>query len=124
MKKVYIFILFLILLSAVLLIIFLFYNKVLEMTDKKASDFYKEDDYKGIVVNKFIDTEQHNYHKVVVKKEENQQTILFDHENGGLFEFIKIGDSLTKTRGNLKIRLQRENLDTIIKMEIYDWKFN
>jgi|TARA_R100000541_G_scaffold54364_2_gene62844 hypothetical protein len=88
--------------------------------DKKASEYYKEYTYSGLVTNKFIDSEQHNYRTVIIRNDEKSDIFLLDFETSGLFEFIQVGDSIFKKKNSLNLRLKRYQLDTIIKMQIYD----
>ena len=88
--------------------------------DKKASEYYKEYSYEGIVSNKFIDNEQHNYQTVLIQNGQKTDKLLLDFETSGLFEFIKVGDSIFKKKNSLKLKLVRFELDTIIELKIYD----
>jgi|GEM_PF-1526293 len=73
-------------------------------------------EYSGVVTNKFIDKKEHNFRKVVIQENGQKRTILYNFENGGLFDFISINDSIIKTEGNLKVQIIRSNLDTVINM--------
>lgn len=102
-------------------VIYKFYEGVNKLIpNKKASEFYRDDNYSGIVSAKYIDSLRHNYRTIVVEGGNKTQKILFDHENGGFFEFVQIGDSLFKKRDTLDVRLKRKKLDTVIRMQIYD----
>ncbi len=39
---------------------------------------------------------------------------------GGLYEFIEVGDILSKKSGSLELNLKRKDLDTLIIMQIYN----
>ncbi|MAO09922.1 MAG: hypothetical protein CMC07_03295 [Flavobacteriaceae bacterium] len=102
-------------------VVYKFYKGVNNLIpNKKASEFYREDNYSGIVSAKYIDSLQHNYRTIVVKRGNKTQKVLFDHENGGFFELVKVGDSLFKKKDTLDIRLKSKSLDTIIRLQIYD----
>ncbi len=88
--------------------------------DKKASEYYREDVFSGLVLNKYIDSKQHNYKTLIVGNDNKEHRILFDFEIGGLYEFIQIGDSIFKKKDTLDVRLKRNKMDTIITMKIYD----
>lgn len=102
------------------IIIYLFTNKVMEMTSGNPADYYIDDEYSGVVINKFIDKEKHNYRTVIIKKEDKEHTVVFSFVMGGLYEFIEVGDTLFKKTGTLELHLKRKNLDTVIPMQIYD----
>lgn len=88
--------------------------------NKKASEYYKEYTYSGLVTNKFIDSKQHNYQTVIIQNGEEKDILLLDFETSGLFDFIEVGDSIFKKKSSLKLRLIRSELDTIIEMQIFD----
>jgi|GEM_PF-4849082 len=88
--------------------------------DKKASEYYAEYEYNGVVVEKFIDKQQHDYRTVILEVDGKREILLLDFETTGIFEFIKVGDTLIKQKKSLDLRLIRTEMDTIMKMEIYD----
>ncbi len=102
-------------------VVYKFYEGVNKLIpNKKASEFYRDDNYSGLVAAKYIDSFQHNYRTIVIETGNKRQKFLFDHENGGFFEFVQVGDSLFKKKDTLDVRLKRKNLDTVIRMQIYD----
>mgnify|MGYP003135660835 CR=1 FL=1 len=90
-------------------VVYKFYKGVNNLIpNKKASEFYREDNYSGIVSAKYIDSLQHNYRTIVVKRGNKTQKVQ------------KVGDSLFKKKDTLDIRLKSKSLDTIIRLQIYD----
>jgi len=118
MKKVYIILFFVLIIFTV--IVFLFTKKALEFTSGNPSEYYSNDFYSGVVVKKFIDREQHNYRTIIIEQYDNEYTLIFSFVMGGLYEFIEVGDTLSKKSGTLDLRLNRKDLDTLITMQIYD----
>jgi len=105
------------------IVIYLFSSKIIEITSIKESDYLRAEEYSGIVVEKFINTKQHNYKTVIIEQNGESYTILFDFEMGGFYEFIEVGDSISKRKGTLDVQLIRKDLDTIVTMQIYNrWK--
>lgn len=52
------------------IVIYKFINGVRKLVpNKKASEYYSEDQYYGIVMDKFIDREQHNYKTIIIRNE-------------------------------------------------------
>jgi|SRR5690606_9468421 len=101
------------------IVIYKFINGVRKLVpNKKASEYYSEDQYYGIVMDKFIDREQHNYKTIIIRNENYERSVLFDFEIGGLYEFIEIGDSISKNVNSLDFQLVREGLDTIMPMKV------
>lgn len=79
-------------------------------------NIYKSKSFSGLVTKRYIDKEQHGYHKVILINEGKENVVIMDWEKGGLFNFIQVGDTLNKSSGSLNVHLKREKLDTVIKM--------
>jgi hypothetical protein len=88
----------------------------------KAVNKYKINPYNGRVLDKYIDK---RYYKYIELMEYNKirTTIVMNLEIGGLYNFIKIGDSLIKKNGEMHVRIIRENenLDTIYQMQFNNY---
>lgn len=106
---------------AIAIIIAINFINTTEYSDK---DFFKEiknhkmKPFQGRVVKKYIDENQHYFHKVVFNSPyEYNNTIHLNHQID-LFNLVMVGDSLIKESGSLNVRIIREteNLDTIYKM--------
>lgn len=119
MKKNYVILIVSFVLISVTIVI-LFTNKVLEMTGGDPSEYYRNDIYSGVVIKKFINREQHNHRTLIIKQKDIEHVVLFNFVMEGLYEFIEVGDSLSKKSGSLDLRLKRKDLDTIITMQIFD----
>ncbi|MCK0115361.1 hypothetical protein [Gelidibacter sp. F63206] len=88
-----------------------------ELFDKVVYDEYHSN-YDGIVLEKYIDKENHARPIIIIRHPifgDDKKDFIF--QSSALFEFIKIGDTLTKKTESLKINLKRKNLDTIIKLD-------
>ena len=80
---------------------------------------YKNYNLQGVVLNKFINKENHNDKTVIVKEKYGLENILIlDADIGGVFNYIEVGDSLVKKDGDLFLLINRNGRDTII-----DFKF-
>ncbi len=95
-----------------------------EFFDKIVYDEYHSN-YDGVVTEKYIDKENHARPIVIIRHQ------IFDNikkdfvfQSSDFFDFIKIGDTLTKKNESLLINLKRENLDTIIKLDFDKVKGN
>ena len=87
-----------------------------EFFDKIVYDEYHSN-YEGIVTEKYIDKLNHARPIIIIRHKifgDNKKDFVF--HSSGLFDFIKIGDTLTKKTESLKINLKRKNLDTIIRL--------
>jgi len=86
---------------------------------------YTLEKYSGTIIEKFIDKNQHNYHKIIIdeniglEKSIGIRTLTFDFEISGVYDYLKIGDSITKTNINHNLKIKRNNKDTIWNMKFY-----
>lgn len=87
---------------------------------KTTKDYFLPQYYSGVVTNKFIDSSQHMYKKIFIKEKYGTKVALFNGEVGGMFDFIKIGDSINKQEGTNEVRVRRKKLDTVISLRFYE----
>lgn len=78
---------------------------------------YKVDEFSGIITDKFIDKNEHNYKKIIIGKNNTQRVVLFDTETNDIFDFFMINDSVVKKKGSLEIRVMRKDLDTTLQID-------
>lgn len=88
----------------------------------KVAITYYDDSFSGVVSKKFIDWEQHGFKKVVLVNQSETREIRLDYEWMELFKFIKVGDSVTKEKKTLDMRLTRNELDTMIRLNFSNIK--
>lgn len=67
--------------------------------------------YRGVVINKFIDSTQHNYPTIVIKKMDNSR-FKFDltHDKSGIYNFLLIGDTIVKRKESYQIEVSRNGM--------------
>ena len=128
MRKLLILIFTIIIISVIVSIGFkifdMFSSDVKKMTNNREKDYILKEEYSGIVTKKYVDSLQHNYKTIIVKDEKSNKKLLFDFVLNDVYQFIKEGDSLSKNKGSLDLNLKRNDLDTIIHMEIYNRQGN
>ncbi len=103
-----------------LLFIIIWFSQIIPTPEEDinmAVNAYKIEEYEGLIVDKFIDRKEHNFKKVIINENNQQRVILFDIEISGLYDFLEIGDSIIKNKGELRVRVIRNELDTILKMK-------
>ncbi len=86
---------------------------------------YKEyhSNYEGIVTEKYIDKYTHENPMIIIRNQifgDKKKDFVF--QSSILFDFIKIGDTITKENECLLINLKRKNLDTMIKLDFDNLK--
>jgi hypothetical protein len=84
---------------------------------KQGVELYSNKNFRGKVLRKFIDKENHNNKTVIIKENESEKIIFLDADIGGVYEYISIGDNLMKNKGELFVSINRNNLDTIFNLK-------
>ncbi|UII75326.1 hypothetical protein LV716_13825 [Flagellimonas sp. HMM57] len=88
----------------------------------RVANTYYNDSFSGVISKKLVDWEQHGYKKVVLVNQYETREVRFDYEWAELFKFLKIGDSVTKEKKTLDMRLRRRELDTMIRLNFSNIK--
>ena len=73
----------------------------------------------GRVIDKYIDLHQHNYPVIKVISKYSDSKEYFELEKSGFYKYVKIGDSIYKPKGTTKIKIIRNNFDTIFWIYYY-----
>lgn len=63
--------------------------------------------YSGIVTNKLLDKKNHMTRTLILN---NTYKIIFNREKSGFYEFINVGDSISKKTGEFNIEVYRGEL--------------
>jgi hypothetical protein len=87
---------------------------------KKAVKAYELMEFDGVVTNKFIDKDEHNYQKLILKKDSVSKAVVLNIETSGMYDFVEIGDSLKKERESFLVRVVRADLDTMLIMKFIE----
>ena len=90
----------------------------IEEQRKEVIYFYRTKNFVGIVSNVFIDSSMGLSKTVVIREKKMTTNNSFDFDSSGLYEFLKIGDSIKKNKGDLFVKIKRGNLDTIINFNL------
>lgn len=86
----------------------------------QAVNAYRQEEFQGTIIKKFIDRNEHNFNKVIITEDQDIRTVLFDIETSGIYDYFEIGDSIIKEAGTLQIRVIRHDKDTVLKMKFVD----
>jgi len=98
-------------LSFLLMIIFFMYH--FKSPNKIRSTKFKDDiskEFNSIVINKYIDKENHGYNTCLFKNKDNTIKFIFGFDRSGLFEYIEIGDSIIKPSGDSLVIVKRNEI--------------
>ena len=79
----------------------------------------KNDTYDYVVINKYIDSNQHSYPTLVLQYKDGYQfkNTDFDFDKSNLFNFLSVGDSIKKEKGSAIIRVINRKVDTTFKVD-------
>lgn len=80
---------------------------------------FKNQEYKAVIVDKYYDKKEHSYPTLIYKDQNgnkiiNQNLIL---DNSGLFDYVRIGDTLTKKKNEEYIQIKSAKVDTMIILD-------
>lgn len=99
-----------IVLSVLLVIAFYIYNN--ESPSAVRNEKFKHDLFlslKGLLVDKFIDYENHEYKTCMIQDNIDTLTVLLNFDQSGLFNYLQVGDSVFKIRGDSLIIVKRRS---------------
>ena len=82
-----------------------FYQRAMEDT--------KNESYQGIIIKKFY---AHGRYKILLKLDSTAMEMDFVYEAPGLYEYLKIGDSIVKMEGLLEVKVIRKKNDTVFPL--------
>jgi len=92
-----------------------------EIAQKQIVNNYKSLCYSGKITKKYIDRNDHSYEKVIINNENQNTTLRFSFEASGLYDYLRIGDSIIKKKDSLSVRVIRSHIDTTINMKFKYW---
>lgn len=85
----------------------------------KALANFKNQEYKVVVIDKFLDKNQHSYPTLILQDQNGNkitnQDFIFD--KSGFFNYVQKGDTLIKSKNNTVINLINMKVDTLIRIE-------
>ncbi|WP_117880359.1 hypothetical protein [Aureibaculum luteum] len=81
-------------------------------------EYFRSREWNGKIVDKYLDKENHGYLTISIKNQKGiyiiQDEILYEFNN---YELIEIGDSISKTKGELIAHLYKPNGETELKSD-------
>jgi hypothetical protein len=100
--------------------IFLFSS--LPSLNDSACNAYKEfrsQEYKVVIVDKYIDKKEHSYPTLICKDLKANRIVNHNlvHDVSGFFKFVSIGDTLIKQKNEIGINIKNAKTDTIYVLD-------
>ena len=79
----------------------------------------KNDTYDYLVINKYIDSNEHSYRTLVLQNKGGYQFKYtdLDFDKSNLFYFLNVGDSIKKNKGSAIVRVINKKVDTTFKVD-------
>ena len=114
----YILLAYIILLAAVIYMI----NRNLPTSmeiNQTAFESIKLTKFEGMVIDKFTDKRNHNHATLRLKNSFGEQNIILTRDKSELYDFIQVGDTVSKEYGDLIVCIKRRN--ELYKIEL-DYK--
>ena len=88
---------------------------------KSCSYYYKNEKkkfYSGIITNKYVDKKEHNNKFIELENEYNNLKLLMNNDLSGLFEYVRVNDSIIKKKDSYLISVYRNSKkDTIFELD-------
>lgn len=83
----------------------------------------KEESFKGKLIDKYRDKQNHNYEMIKIRfgDDDEYESKIFILEESGVFNSLRIGDSLFKEAGSLQMTLKRADQISVVDL-VYDCK--
>jgi hypothetical protein len=105
--------------SGIIILIFFWITVDSELDCDSFIEKEKLEKYSGIITEKYIDQNDHNHQKVILDKNSGTDVIILNWETSGLYEYLKVGDSITKNSGTLELKIRRNYSDTIYNLSFF-----
>lgn len=87
--------------------------------NKETMKYYKELNFNGVVIKKYINKTQHNFSMLEIKHSgEDAQKVNLSTDISGLFNYVREKDSVVKVKGILKVHVYRNSTDSVF---ILNW---
>lgn len=102
---------YILLVNIVLLVIIIFVvNRNLptpKEINQTAFESIKLTKFEGLVIDKFMDKKNHNHVTLRLRNSFGEQNIILTRDKSDVFEFVQVGDSVSKEYGGLNVRIKR-----------------
>ncbi|MDY0104315.1 MAG: hypothetical protein RBS07_15375 [Lentimicrobium sp.] len=95
-------------LSMIFVVAFFIYNY--ESPSSVRNEKFKQDlslSLKGLLIDKYIDYENHEYKTCIIQENIDILRVLLNFDQSGLFNYLQVGDSVFKIRGDSLIIAKR-----------------
>ena len=110
---------------ALIILFIVFVTATIKEDNAALCDSYKDfksDTYDYLVINKYIDSNEHSYRTLVLQSKEGYQfkSTDWDFDKSNLFNFLSVGDSIKKKKESAIVRVIHRKADTTFKVD-FGW---
>lgn len=85
--------------------------------NKMAFDSIKLTKFEGLVVDKFMDKKNHNHATLKLRNSLGEQNIILTRDKSKIFNFVQVGDSISKEYGDINVFIRRDGKLYEIKLD-------
>ena len=107
--------------GAIVSFIFLVSSQIKLLNDAPCKSFkdFKSTAYDYLIVSKYIDANEHSYPTLIIQDANGNRFKNLDlhFDQSGLFNFIKIGDSIKKDKGSDLVTIVNSKIDTTLEVD-------
>lgn len=75
--------------------------------NKMAFESIKLTKFEGLVIDKFMDKRNHNHATLKLRNSFGEQNIILTRDKSDIFDFVQVGDSVSKEYGDLNVLIKR-----------------
>lgn len=106
------------LLAFIASVLFILYHLINQNPCSYYYNIEKKRNYSGIIINKYIDNEQHNYKVLRILSKDSIFDEIMNTDKSGLFEYLILRDSIVKYPNDYKVDVFRnQKYDTTFIMD-------
>lgn len=85
--------------------------------NKIAFESIKLTKFEGLVIDKFMDKKNHNHATLKLRNSFGEQNIILTRDKSEIFDFVQLGDSVSKEYGDLNVLIKRRCELYVIKLD-------
>ena len=107
-----------ILIGIIFVILFLIIiNKIVDCSHNDYCKEFGKQKFNGKIVNKYIDTNNHNYQMLIIQKYDLRDSLAFNTDLSGFYDYIKTNDTVEKVENSNEIKIINRDTSFFINFD-------
>ena len=90
---------------------------------KQYCETYWKEEFRGKILKKYVDTKNHNYHMLIIKRDQERDSLDYSGDHSGFWDFVEVNDSIIKKKESFKLIIIQKDTSFITDCP-YDFKHN